>query len=248
MRGLLIRSVVSVAALLAPVAAYAETPPAPPVEAAKPAPPPPPTPEEIAAAKARAEAVLARTGYGDVFEAYEDGKLPSVRHKASGMTCTVDESPDGGLHIFPGLPRGDDVSCGSTLLGITITMYATRYPQRPTATDIVRASMVAIQQNYKSVKDYTGTAVNLQTDTDPPMPQVTILRLTAKLQGREVYTRSAAAVVGDWVIAQRVTGPLKDAITADLFAGIKLNSQLMALSGAKPVPKPAAAPEAPATQ
>jgi len=223
------------ASLLAPSVAMAQEPaPAvaapPPAAAPDPAKPSPPSPEQIAMAKAKAEAVLARTGFGDVFEAIEDGAVPSVRHKASGLTCSIDDSADGGLHLYPGLPRGEDVSCGSTSLGITQTLYATRYPQKPTARQVVESSLQAIAQNFTDLENYTGDAISMKAD-GVELPQVFVARLTGKLKGKPVFTRSAAFQNGDWVYAQRVTGPVDKATVADLMAEMTLMVLRLKLTG-----------------
>ncbi len=240
-----VRLVVAAALLVAalsPGAAAALSPVPPPATPAPPAQPKPraATPEEIAAAKAEAEALLQRTGLGDVFEAIEDGKAPAVRHKGSGLVCALSGEADGGLHIFPGSARGEDISCGSRLLNIAITMYATRYPRQPTAQQVVDNSIEAMKLHIKKLKPYTGMSLNVSAGADAGLPKPVTVRMQGKIDGGDVYTRSSAVVIGDWVIAQRVTSPLADSVTADLIAEIKLGAAVMRLAGEPPVDAPPA--------
>jgi hypothetical protein len=58
-------------------AASAQTPPAPPQ----------PTPEQLAANRAEADRIIARTGHPEMFENVSAGELARVRHKPSGAIC-----------------------------------------------------------------------------------------------------------------------------------------------------------------
>lgn len=244
-------AVAAVFTLSAAAVARAAEPPAGVAAPTKPVSAPPPTPEDIAAARANADAVIAKFGVADLFDNVTVGAIPSVRHKASGLVCHVDiDSPISNIHVYEGLPRGEDVSCNSRILTVTETLYATRYPQRPTAEMIVDASIEAIRQNFTKVKPFEGPSLSISTgETDLPTP-VTV-RLQARLQGKPVYTRSSAVVVGDWVFAQRVTAPLDDQMMADILAGVSLNRMLVDVQpkdGASPAPAPPPTPPAVGTQ
>lgn len=236
--------------LLAPAAAIARQAETPPATAPAPAasspvetpPAPKATAEQIAAATAEADAVIARFGVADLFENVTDSNVPKIRHRASGLRCGFDPGTEISVQIYDGLPRGDDISCGTTTLGITQTLYATRYPQKPTALQIVQSSLVAMKQHFKNLKDYTGTSVSMQRD-GAGLPKMITARLTGKLGGKAVFTRSSAVVVGDWVFAQRVTGPVDKALTADILAEMNMTLLLIELAPAAPeTPAPAGQP------
>ncbi|MDP1629943.1 MAG: hypothetical protein Q8L66_00810 [Caulobacter sp.] len=183
--------------------------------------PPPTEPQAVARAQAEADNAIANAEIGDLFENITDGEFPSVRHRLSGMVCDWDPGTDILLHAFEGMPRGEDVSCGNTTLGVTFTLYATRYPERPTAKEIVDGSIPAIRQVFTDVQAYDGAAVSMNREGDD-QPKIATARMTARIGGRKVFTRSSAVVVGEWVIAQRVTAPVSDAATADLMAELGL--------------------------
>ncbi len=179
------------------------------------------TAEEIALATSLANAAIAKAKVGDLFENVTDSNVPAVRHKLSGMVCKFDPDKELSIHVYDGLPRGDDVSCSDQTLSITQTLYATRYPQRPTARQIVEASLVAIRQRFTDIKAYEGTAVSIKRE-GKDLPQIATSRMEAKLDGQAVFSKSSAVVIGDWVIAQRVTGPITEATVADLLAEMTL--------------------------
>lgn len=86
----------------------------------------------------------------------------------------------------------------------------------------------AVEQVY-STKPYTGPAAEMSTDSTN-VPETLRARYEAippddfKFPGVEpgepTYTSISIARVGDWVFKQRVTAPLADALTADLFGGL----------------------------
>lgn len=187
-----------------------------------------PTPEQIASARAEADAAIASANVGDLFENSTDSLLPSARHKLSGMDCSWDPETGVSFTVYDGSPRGDDVSCSTKTLGATYTLYATRYPKKPTARDVVQSSVDNIRTIFTDVKPFEGTLADVGRD-DGQGPEIVTFRMSAKLQGRPVFTRSAAVVIGDWVVAHRATGASKDAMTIDLMAGLTLlmTSELM---------------------
>ncbi|MDQ0462351.1 hypothetical protein QO010_000099 [Caulobacter ginsengisoli] len=214
--------------------ALAQTPEAPPAAAAPAVPvaPAPPSPEEVAKARAIAEAVIGRLNISDLFENATDDAIPTIRHKASGMSCWVGADTNAeDVKIFDGLPRGDDVGCSDNIVEITRSLYATRYPQRPTAEQIVASSIQAMKQNFKRMKPYEGPGVSLMREDTGDLPKVTTARFTAVLNGQKVYTRTSAVVIGDWVFAQRVTAPEERAMAAEIMAELQLVMLLISVDG-----------------
>jgi hypothetical protein len=246
---LIARSLAALAAiglLAAGPSAWAEDSPSQKAEAqaapADPAADKKPSPEEVAAARATADRVIARFRVEDLFDNVTgDDGVPKGRHRLSGLVCTLDDStPYEGITVFPQpLARGEDVGCNSELAGMRETLYATRYPQRPTAEQVVADSVVAMRQSFKGLKPFKGTGVSATKD-EPGFPKPVTARFVGKLDGRTMYTRTSAVVIGDWVYAQRVTGPEDQAMMIDLLAEIELLMMIQAVVDNPPTPDAAA--------
>ncbi|MFN4288672.1 MAG: hypothetical protein ACK4E3_09290 [Brevundimonas sp.] len=115
--------------------------------------------EQVAAARAHADAMIASAGAGQWFENITgaDG-VPLVRHRPSGMTCRFIGGPSDRIHILSepddDLAAGDDVACNTQVLDISITTYATRLADQYTAEEIMQDSMAAIAERWP-----TGTMI-----------------------------------------------------------------------------------------
>jgi hypothetical protein len=96
----------------------------------------PAAPEEIAAARAYADQLIAKGDAAKYFENITRDASATVRHKASGMTCSFSDERYDAIRIYPSnsdIPEGEDVACHTRLMDTDISLYATRYPQRPCA-------------------------------------------------------------------------------------------------------------------
>lgn len=213
-----------IAALLLSAQAQAteETRPAP----AKPTQVLPSQLEQSAAAHARADAAIARVGAEDLFDNVTENQVAAVRHRASGMVCKAGDDGALSLEIYPGSPRGDDVSCGANLLGAVMTTYATRYGEGYTAQNALDDSIAAIHQRFDDVKPYQHDAVRMSKDG---IPSPLTARFEATFEGKKVFTRTSTVEVGEWIIAQRVTAPYDKATIADVIAEVGMATTLISV-------------------
>jgi hypothetical protein len=181
--------------------------------------PPPATPGQIAAAKANGEQLIARTQVGDLFETVPGSPSTAIRHKASGLVCNfTNNDPVGSIQIYPGKPRGDDISCGSKIGDFIITLYATRIAGPADVQDLMRPVVAAIQARHADLKPFTGHDVAKMT-APFPMPASTTARFVYSENGQDWFTRASLAVSNGWVIEERETAPLEHAIAGQDVIG-----------------------------
>lgn len=182
------------------------------------------TPSEIAAAQAHADDVIARAGAQADFENITDAVIPTVRHSASGMTCTFTTGDrrdniryyDGAAN---GPPHGDDVSCGGWVNTTFVSLFATRYPEHPSREAVFQSAMADVPRNTPGAELVEGQFATVSTD-GRPAPLIGVYHMT--LGGRPKQSYVIADQVGDWTFQARGTGPVEDTtvnlITAMNFA------------------------------
>lgn len=194
---------------------------------------PPASPEQIAAARAVADRIIADAGAEGVFVNKTDGASPLVEHVASGMRCLMDDNPASRVHIFPtstaGIPRGDDVACinRDDATDTDVTVYATRYPGGGMTTDgIVAGAVSGIRQRWPDAVPYEGelTAATVEGLTTPVSAAFKI-----RLDGAEKLTMAIGAQEGEWSFKVRITGPYADAMGVSLFGSISMAYVQMSL-------------------
>jgi hypothetical protein len=182
------------------------------------------TPGEIAAAHAHADDVIARAGAKADFENITDAAIPTVRHSASGMTCTFTTGDRrdniryyGGAANGP--PHGDDVSCGGWVNTTFLNLFATRYPERPSREAVFQSAMADVPRNTPGAEFVEGEFDTVSID-GRPAPLIGVSSMTLGGQPKQSYVM--ADQVGDWTFQARGTGPLEDTtvnlITAMNFA------------------------------
>lgn len=184
------------------------------------------TPAEIAAARAVADQVIARADAGDLFTNVTDGKVAAVRHTKSGMVCTFEAlGENDGIVVFPAgdVPRGDDVACRKEVEGVSLTHYATRYPEPETAKQGLEMAVDAIRQRFPDAKWYEGATTELSTDRTgkPEIPQTWQAHYVVGVQGHEYYTSARVAVHGEWQYKQRLTVALDEVALGQLVGGVE---------------------------
>jgi hypothetical protein len=203
----------------------------------------PATAEQVAAARAEADRLIAAGKAEDVFVDESTGVLAQVRHLKSGLVCQfLPGAPKNAVTVYAsgGVPRGDDVGCGHTVKDIVLTIFVTRYPPPKTVADVLRESLADIPRNFADLKPYTGQYASVTPDrAGAPLAAVqardrTVIRLTGMFQGRAVFTRTAAAACDPWIVAQRVTAPVDQALAADVAAELDLNGALASVCKADP--------------
>ena len=72
----------------------------------------------------------------------------------------------------------------------------------------------ALTKVHPEARPYSGQALSIQTQGGKP-PTWRTARYVLTLNGREVYSRLSVVAVGDWVIEQRVSGPLDMSMLGD---------------------------------
>lgn len=247
---------------------YAQTPePAPaqtPAPAATPAPEPKPaTPEEIAAARAQADEIIRKADAADLFDNITTEGFAKIRHKMSGMECGFD--PGGKvarINIYPGLPRGDDVSCTSTKVDLLDSIYATRFKPAPNLDQAYAMYLREILTVRSDVKPFEGQVASISVDKAVAPIKSGYFVFTDKdgsvlgEKGAKVVSRLAVSVMDGWVFEQRVSGPFDKSMMVSLMGEISMWAMLEKIQEAKaaaatpptPAPTPTPAePEAPVT-
>ncbi|WP_271164284.1 hypothetical protein ACETKC_13165 [Brevundimonas intermedia] len=180
-------------------------------------------PHDPVAAKAEGDRILAEGRAADVFDNITEDGVTRLRHKASGMICIFDAAARGNVvRIYPQSRmtpnRGDDVSCGSTLMGATFTIYATRYQVMPSEAQDMASSVAGIRDNWSNVQPLTG-AFGVASVEGRPTP------LFAAFKGRHPYGWDASTFIilthiDGWSFKTRASGPVADADTIALTAGL----------------------------
>lgn len=179
----------------------------------------PATPAQLAAAKAHADAVIAAAGAGDLFVNVSEDGIPKVRHKASGLICSFSGDENDRITIYPaspGIPRGDDVGCGSWVLNTEITIYATRYADRYTPEQIIGDAIAAIRQRLPDARPHAG---GISVASREGMTAPLAAGFDIDPNGTPRLTLVFVAHQGPWSFKARATGPLEDE-TVDLLAAV----------------------------
>ena len=184
---------------------------------------PSPSPEQIAAASALADRIIAASDAQGIFVNKTDSDVAQIEHAASGMRCLMDDNPGNRLHIFPtggaGIPRGDDVACIFRNDGMEtdITLYATRYSGGATTNDIVDSAVSGIRQRWPDAVPYEGS-VALSSVEGLASPAYGAFKI--RLNDAEKLTMVIGAQQGDWSLKVRATGPYADAMAVSMEAAV----------------------------
>lgn len=193
------------------------------------APEPAATPEQVAAARAEADRLIAAAQAGDVFENITVDRIPAVRHRQSGMRCLFEPGEaQNGLHVLEsGMPRGEDAVCNGRTGGIQVTIYATRYPERYSAEAIRDDAARAILDRFPGARPFTGEYVEVSSEG---LPRQHVAAFEATVGGQPSLTVVHVAHHGDWSYKLRATGALDRATEVGLVAGMTLNHVLLGVA------------------
>jgi len=168
----------------------------------------PPTAEQIAAAKAHADDVIARSDAGAFFVNVTTTEVPQAKHTGSGMVCVfATGDPRDSISFYPvvegGPPHGDDVSCASWWETTFISMFATRYPQAYPADDMISSAVADIHRSWQNVVPVEGEfpVVSLQGQEEP-----LIAAFDAEIQGQTRRTVVVLRNIDGWTFKARATG------------------------------------------
>lgn len=146
-----------------------------------------------------ARALIEESGVTDLFEPVEDERI-KVRHTASGLVCRFyDPEARNGVHVFTGLPRGEDVGCVSDGDGLAITLYATRYAPPGTARGALSDAEAAIRHRFADARPIEAFAV-ISVDG---MPAPLVRHFLVTVREEQWLTSAIVAQHGDWTIKLR---------------------------------------------
>ncbi len=169
------------------------------------------TAQDPASARGQAEELIAATGAPGLFENLTSGQVPTVRHRPSGMICEFAGDGRDVLRLFdvqPGGPvRGDDVGCGHWIGTTYVTLFATRYPHRPSAQEILDSAVDAIMRSWPDARAYAGSAKppRLRGQAEPLMRVFEVI-----LNGQPARSLVLVSHLGDWSFKARASGPAND--------------------------------------
>ena len=175
------------------------------------------TPEQVEAARAEADRIIAAAGAGDLFANITGNSFPTVRHRTSGLICHFRGSPEvDRILIFPNSPRGDDVGCTTRDANIWVetTYYATRYTPMPTEAAILDDAMAAIRNRFPSARPFEGELSSASTDGVTPVSAA----LVVETNMGTLFTMATVEHQDGWSFKARTTGPLEKAEQVNLSA------------------------------
>jgi hypothetical protein len=181
---------------------------------------PPATPQQIASARAKADAIIQRAEAVGIFENITADATPTVRHRLSGMTCAFSGDDHDYIRIFPmstsAIPRGEDVGCGMRMAGSEHSIYATRYPDGHSARDDLNAAIAALRQRLPDAQPHSGP---IPVASRQGGPEVLMAAYDIKIEDTPKLTLILVAKSEDWNFKHRATGPADEGGMA-LMAGI----------------------------
>ncbi|MEJ0059501.1 MAG: hypothetical protein WDM79_07995 [Terricaulis sp.] len=147
----------------------------------------------------------------DLFEVLPSEQI-AVRHQRSGLICRFALEGDGRVIVFPGLPRGEDVGCDETSGNVSVTFYATRYPEPASVDALLAGGVQAIQARFPSATPYEPTGAPDTSLSTLPLPENRSARFHIFLQnGSPMFTRVSVVLINGWAFKMRFTMPGSDA-------------------------------------
>ena len=186
---------------------------------------PSPSPEQVAAARAEGDRIIAAAEASDLFVNITGNAHPMLRHKASGMICIFNDAPEvNRISIYPGT-RGDDVSCNTkdAVSGAETTIYATRYVPMESEQQDLAGSVQAIRQRFPSARPYEGDVLVASTDTITPIGAAFVIETNRGTQ----FTLVVIEHQNDWAYKLRATGPVEKASDINTATTVGFTTMLM---------------------
>lgn len=195
------------------------------------------SPAEIASAKAYAAGLIEAAGAGDLFVNRTDSGVAAVTHLRSGLSCLIPEGPDNQVHIFAtSIARGDDVACIMNEGEVSLTSYATRYPDGMNTRSIVTNAVSGIRQRWPDAVAYKGELFSA-TMGDAPVPETAAFEV--EVGGKRMFTMVLGVQSGEWSFKVRITGPMEDAEALSMQGAVTMayiqmkQAQAQAATGAQ---------------
>jgi len=181
------------------------------------------TPDQIAKARAEADALIKATDATDLFENVTTSDLPAVRHLASGMVCTF--APGAAfneVYVFPDKPRGEHVSCKTTIDGFDLGFFANHYPNEVmTAEHELRTAVAARLVRQPPITKWQGSEPFAAVEREG-LPKHVTARVATEQDGQKSYYRMSIAIVGSWSLFQLAIGPADKALAGDQLAETRM--------------------------
>lgn len=181
----------------------------------------PATPAQIAEARRHADALIQVAEAADLFENISADAVPTIRHRASGMTCAFSGDRRDYIHVFhiagDRLPRGDDVACGMWFADAEYTTYATRYPGGGhSARADLESAVEALTTRLPDARPHEG---DLPLVSREGGAEILLAGYDVTIENRPRLSLILVARVDDWNFKQRATAPREDT-TMPLYAGM----------------------------
>jgi hypothetical protein len=176
----------------------------------------PATPDQIAAARAEADRLIADGDAAAFFVNVSEGAEPRVRHQHSGLVCRfVLGEPTNEIVIFPSpIPRGDDVGCNVGSGNHYRTIYATRFGRFNISPEqALEIGVAGIVQRLPDAQPYDQPIATASTEGATPT-------LASAFRIDNGYTHVQVAHVGDWSIKERLTWPQPPSSQEQVFNGL----------------------------
>ncbi len=190
--------------------------------------------EQTAGASSEADAIIAHSAVGDLFQNVSAGAEPKVRHNASGLVCWFGSDQSDwardNITVFPsGLPRGDDVGCNIWRKTFLISMDITRFAPVPSLAEATAAYAGSVMKLHPKARPYTGPTHDMQRPAG--LQPWTTVRYVFDDRGGQ-FSRLSVAVVNGWVIEERATGPLSEADFGDTVSEAEMAAAVASVTGA----------------
>jgi hypothetical protein len=192
----------------------------------------PATPQQVAAASAQADRLIAAADAQAWFENVTDSASPQVRHRPSGMRCTFVGSAADRIAVFPtgpsGIAQGHDVACltRDEAMSIDLTLYATRYRPLPSAQAVLNDAVNAIRTRFPSATPYQGNLASMEID-DRGAPLAAAFNIETN-QGPQ-FTMALVWHSDDWGYKARATGPQDEGLEVSFYTSLMFTSGLLEL-------------------
>lgn len=153
-----------------------------------------------------ARAMIASFEVSDLF-APVDGDKVTVRHTASGLTCSFyGDETNARLVVFSGLARGEDVGCVNDRTDQARTLYATRYPDGVTAAQAMADAVASIRNRFADAQP-TPARLHMRSDG---LPEVADRHFLITLREEQWITSVFVAQHRGWTIKLRFTARAVD--------------------------------------
>lgn len=171
--------------------------------------------------QAEAAELISRSGQPALFKNVTDHQGPAVLHLASGMTCRFAAGARANtLAAYSAQADREDVGCSTTVDGVHLTHYAYRYPDLADAETELRHAVAAMIQALPDLRDYEGQIAVASAD-EVELSVIYRARGAVDMNGHPVMTKAMTSQVGGWMLKQRMTVRLEDALHGDLWSELQ---------------------------